>query len=112
MNLDRIEQQAGHLPAYQIADSVNEALMESANLVITAPPGAGKSTLLPLTILRGMSDQALEGFIHDHLKSQGKILMLEPPGCSPDCRTDGADSGRARGQNHRLSGKIRKQGFG
>ena len=30
MNLDRIEQQAGHLPAYQIADSVNEALMESA----------------------------------------------------------------------------------
>ncbi len=25
-----------------------------------------------------MSDQALEGFIHDHLKSQGKILMLEP----------------------------------
>jgi len=40
MNLDRIEQQAGHLPAYQIADSVNEALMESANLVITAPPGA------------------------------------------------------------------------
>ena len=44
MNLDRIEQQAGHLPAYQIADSVNEALMESANLVITAPPGAGKST--------------------------------------------------------------------
>ena len=78
MNLDRIEQQAGHLPAYQIADSVNEALMESANLVITAPPGAGKSTLLPLTILRGMSDQALEGFIHDHLKSQGKILMLEP----------------------------------
>ena len=76
MNLDRIEQQAGHLPAYQIADSVNEALMESANLVITAPPGAGKSTLLPLTILRGMSDQALEGFIHDHLKSQGKILMI------------------------------------
>ena len=46
MNLDRIEQQAGHLPAYQIADSVNEALMESANLVITAPPGAGKSTLM------------------------------------------------------------------
>ena len=78
MNLDRIEQQAGHLPAYQIADSVNEALMESANLVITAPPGAGKSTLLPLTILRGMSDQALEGFVHNHLKSQGKILMLEP----------------------------------
>lgn len=37
MNLDRIEQQAGHLPVYQIADSVNEALMESANLVITAP---------------------------------------------------------------------------
>ena len=73
MNLDRIEQQAGHLPAFQIADSVNEALMESANLVITAPPGAGKSTLLPLTILRGMSNQALEGFIHDHLKSQGKI---------------------------------------
>ena len=111
MNLDRIEQQAGHLPAYQIADSVNEALMESANLVITAPPGAGKSTLLPLTILRGMSDQALEGFIHNHLKSQGKILMLEPRRLA-DCRTDGANSGRNRGQNHRLSGKIRKQGFG
>lgn len=47
MNLDRIKQQAGHLPAYQIADSVNEALMESANLVITAPPGAGKSNPPP-----------------------------------------------------------------
>ncbi len=83
------------LPAFQIADSVNEALMESANLVITAPPGAGKSTLLPLTILRGMSDQALESFIHEHLKSQGKILMLRtaPPGSSPDSRTDGTDSG-------------------
>ena len=34
MNLDRIEQQAGHLPAYQIADSVNEALIESANLLL------------------------------------------------------------------------------
>lgn len=34
MNLDRIEQQAGHLPAYQIADSVNEALMESLTLLL------------------------------------------------------------------------------
>lgn len=63
MNTDRLFSQTKHLPAYQIADSVNQKLTESSNLVITAPPGAGKSTLLPLTILNGC---------------KGKILMLEP----------------------------------
>ena len=63
MNTDRLSSQTKHLPAYQIADSVNQKLAESSNLVITAPPGAGKSTLLPLTILNGC---------------KGKILMLEP----------------------------------
>lgn len=56
---------ASTLPALSIADSINQTLKESANLVVTAPPGAGKSTLLPLTILKGM-------------KGKGKILMLEP----------------------------------
>ena len=63
MNTDRLFSQTKHLPTYQIADSVNQKLTESSNLVITAPPGAGKSTLLPLTILNGC---------------KGKILMLEP----------------------------------
>lgn len=63
MNTDRLFSQAGNLPAYQIADAVNQKLSESSNLVITAPPGAGKSTLLPLTILNACN---------------GKILMLEP----------------------------------
>lgn len=56
---------ASTLPALSIADSINQTLKESANLVVTAPPGAGKSTLLPLTILKDM-------------KGKGKILMLEP----------------------------------
>lgn len=60
-----INSQASTLPALSIADSINQTLKESANLVVTAPPGAGKSTLLPLTILEG-------------LNSKGKILMLEP----------------------------------
>lgn len=64
MNYDRIKQQAGHLPAFQIADAINSTLKESANLVVTAPPGAGKSTILPLTLLGATP--------------QGKILMLEP----------------------------------
>ena len=59
-----INSQASTLPALSIADSINQTLKESANLVVTAPPGAGKSTLLPLTILEGMN-------------SKGKILMLE-----------------------------------
>lgn len=63
MNTDRLFSQAGNLPAYQIADAVNQKLAESSNLVITAPPGAGKSTLLPLTILNACN---------------GKILILEP----------------------------------
>lgn len=57
--------QVSHLPAYSIADTVNQRLEKKACLVITAPPGAGKSTLLPLTILQGS-------------KQSGKILMLEP----------------------------------
>lgn len=63
MNTDRLFSQTGHLPAYKIADAVNQKLAESSSLVITAPPGAGKSTLLPLTILNACN---------------GKILMLEP----------------------------------
>ena len=63
MNTDRLFSQTGHLPAYKIANAVNQKLAESSNLVITAPPGAGKSTLLPLTILNACN---------------GKILMLEP----------------------------------
>lgn len=54
-----------HLPAYQIADEVNQQLEKENKLIITAAPGAGKSTLLPLTILQNLHDN-------------GKILMLEP----------------------------------
>ena len=57
--------QASHLPAYTIADTVNQCLEKNSCLVITAPPGAGKSTLLPLTILQGA-------------KLSGKTLILEP----------------------------------
>ncbi len=64
--------QAKHLPAYQIAESVNQCLQKYACLVITAPPGAGKSTLLPLTILEGLAENQTTG------QSAGKILMLEP----------------------------------
>lgn len=56
---------ADTLPALQIADAVNEALVHHERLVITAPPGAGKSTLLPLTMLEAFGNE-------------GKILMLEP----------------------------------
>ena len=59
MNTDRLFSQAGNLPAYQIADAVNQKLAESSNLVITAPPGAGKSTLLPLTILNACNGKIL-----------------------------------------------------
>ena len=52
-----------HLPAYSIAEEVNEALGKHSSVVITAPPGAGKSTVLPLTIL--------EDF-------KGKGIVLEP----------------------------------
>lgn len=60
-----LSQEAQKLPAYEIADAVNQHLLNSLCLVVTAPPGAGKSTVLPLTILTG-------GNI------DGKILMLEP----------------------------------
>lgn len=52
------------LPAYAVADEVNDTLQTHNTLVITAPPGAGKSTLLPLTILSAFPE--------------GKILVLEP----------------------------------
>lgn len=52
-----------HLPAYSIAEEVNEALGNHSSVVITAPPGAGKSTVLPLTILKGF---------------KGKGIILEP----------------------------------
>lgn len=56
---------AGQLPAWAIAEAVNEALSTGNRLVITAPPGAGKSTLLPLTMLQTVEPGT-------------KILMLEP----------------------------------
>lgn len=59
-----LHQTAKSLPAYAIADAVNEKLLSHNTLVITAPPGAGKSTLLPLT--------ALSVF------PEGKVLVLEP----------------------------------
>ncbi len=71
MNMPDIILRSGHLPAAEIAESVNEALRQHPTLVITAPPGAGKSTLLPLTIMSGMALPA------DEARS-GKILMLEP----------------------------------
>lgn len=52
-------------PATHITADVIKALNENDTLIITAPPGAGKSTILPLAIL-------------DSLKTNGKILMLEP----------------------------------
>ena len=52
-----------HLPAYGIAEEVNQRVRSSKRLVITAPPGAGKSTLLPITLLEAV---------------EGKVLMLEP----------------------------------
>ena len=53
------------LPAVEIADEVNEALVRNSCVVVTAPPGAGKSTVLPLTILDGAAEA-------------GKVIVLEP----------------------------------
>lgn len=61
-----IHQEGLQLPAYQIAERVNQLLKEKNRLIITAAPGAGKSTLLPLTILNGL------------VENEGKILLLEP----------------------------------
>lgn len=58
------------LPAYNIAEVVNQRLRDHSCFVITAPPGAGKSTLLPLTILEGINT--------NKNLPKGKILMLEP----------------------------------
>ena len=64
MDIARVMERAGKLPAAAIAGDVDTLLREHACLVVTAPPGAGKSTLLPITILHGLGI--------------GKVLMLEP----------------------------------
>ena len=64
MDIARVMERAGRLPAAEIAGTVDALLAEHASLVVTAPPGAGKSTLLPITILEGLG--------------KGKVLMLEP----------------------------------
>ena len=64
MDLEKVMERAGKLPATEIAGTVDAMLREHACLVVTAPPGAGKSTLLPITILEGLGE--------------GKVLMLEP----------------------------------
>ena len=60
-----LSEEARQLPAYEVAEELNEKLRSEPSVVLTAPPGAGKSTLLPLTIMEGV-----EGC--------EKILMLEP----------------------------------
>lgn len=72
VNYRDIIKRAGSLPAAEIADSVNKALVENNSLVITAPPGAGKSTLLPLTILGGMAS------FTGRPSTENKVVMLEP----------------------------------
>ena len=64
MDLTRVMERAGNLPAAAMAADVDTLLREHACLVVTAPPGTGKSTLLPITILEGLGN--------------GKVLMLEP----------------------------------
>ena len=63
MDIARVMERAGKLPAAAIAGDVDTLLREHACLVVTAPPGAGKSTLLPITILEGLGE--------------GRVLMLE-----------------------------------
>ncbi len=65
MTIPEIIERAGTLPASSIATTLNAALADHQNAVVTAPPGAGKSTLLPLTL-------------HFGAKTGGKTLMLEP----------------------------------
>jgi len=64
MDIGRVMERAGSLPAAAIAGQTDTLLREHACVVVTAPPGAGKSTLLPITILEGIG--------------RGRILMLEP----------------------------------
>lgn len=52
------------LPAYSIAEQLNQELSARHAAVVAAPPGAGKSTVLPLTLHQAMP--------HAH------IVMLEP----------------------------------
>lgn len=63
--MQTLDQKYAALPAATIAQRVNQSLLQTPNLVVTAPPGAGKSTLLPLTI-------------HQAFSAEGKVLMLEP----------------------------------
>jgi ATP-dependent helicase HrpB len=54
------------LPIQTVLPAVTEALNQSANLVVQAPPGSGKTTLLPLALL----DQPWA--------KDGRIIVLEP----------------------------------
>lgn len=94
------------LPAYQIANEVNETLRTANRLVITAPPGAGKSTVLPLTIMRGLSEDG---------DNTSRILVLEPRRIAARqiaermAQTLGEDIGRTVGYRIRFESKICKQ---
>ena len=63
---DRLRKELETLPAASIAGRLNETLLTSQAVIVTAAPGAGKSTLLPLTIMEGRQDDGM------------KIVVLEP----------------------------------
>ncbi len=52
-----------HLPAYELAAPLQQALAAN-NVIVGAPPGAGKSTVLPLSLLQS--------------PLEGKILLMQP----------------------------------
>lgn len=54
------------LPIQAVLPAVAEALNQSANLVVQAPPGSGKTTLLPLALL------------DEPWAKGGRIIVLEP----------------------------------
>jgi ATP-dependent helicase HrpB len=54
------------LPIRAVLPAVSAALVQSANLVVQAPPGSGKTTVLPLALL----DEAWA--------REGRIIVLEP----------------------------------
>lgn len=53
IDIHKITERSGNLPASLVAERLNDLLLSHDSLVVTAPPGAGKSTLLPLTMLAG-----------------------------------------------------------
>ena len=55
------------LPIEPLLPEIAQALNESPNLVLQAPPGAGKTTAVPLALLDSMSSS-----------SSGTIIVLEP----------------------------------